>query len=326
MTSHNTVGAILQAGIQSYMLSTKAQSDIASAASDVVNYRQPSYGTFGTALSVSYFFGQPNKVSFGGVGMDVDRLATNAESKINCWNTWQEYNRQTGYINSYLENSIPESIFSTETEKAEGISAVKALTIASQQGQKIYTLTSSNASLLAEVDVDIDARQEIQLALASGQEVTIHEKPINEFAWHGSGYLVIDPDTGSGSYKISGGANGSFLLFLGQLISSSLMFVGMNWTALAPLIGVNAPVVALFFSYFIIALAIISVVIIALSDDPWASMKVFGIGLGMGAGAYSLANEGLFKGNDKKGPYKGNIKGFLIRALLIIIGSLIAKA
>ncbi len=64
---------------------------------------------------------------------------------------------------------------------------------------------------MAEVDVDIDARQEIQVALASGQEVTTHETPINEVGWHGSGYLVIDPETGGGSYKVSEGLMAVFL-------------------------------------------------------------------------------------------------------------------
>ena len=41
--------------------------------------------------------------------------------------------------------------------------------------------------------------------------------------WSGAGYIILDPDTGAGAYKISGGANGSFLLGL---------FIGMSLVAL----------------------------------------------------------------------------------------------
>ncbi|GAA6173932.1 hypothetical protein NBRC116592_36020 [Colwellia sp. KU-HH00111] len=201
----------MQAGIYSYLVATKVQSDLAAAAAKVVNYRQPSYGTFGSSLAVSYYFGLPSKVGFSGVAMDVDKLADNAESTTNCWNDWSDFNRQTGSMLSYLENLIPEQLFSTEDNQLDGISAVKALAIAGQQGQKIYTLTSSNANLLSEVTIDSDARQEVQSALSSGKEVTVHQEPINEFGWTGSGYVVIDPDTGAGGYKLNGGGNGGFL-------------------------------------------------------------------------------------------------------------------
>jgi len=115
------------------------------------------------------------------------------------------------YVVLYLENQIPEMLFSTENEQLDGISAVKALAIASQQGQKIYTLTSQNVNLLSEITIDIASRQEIQSALNAGKEVTVHEQPINEFGWTGSGYVIVDPDTGAGAYKLNGGGNGGFL-------------------------------------------------------------------------------------------------------------------
>jgi hypothetical protein len=46
-----------------------------------------------------------------------------------------------------MNHLVPEQMFSTETEKAQGISAVKALAIASQQGQKIWTITPDNLEL-----------------------------------------------------------------------------------------------------------------------------------------------------------------------------------
>lgn len=70
---------------------------------------------------------------------------------------------------------------------------------------------------MTEITIDSASRQEIQSALASGKEVTVHQKPINEFGWTGSGYVVIDPETGAGGYKISGGANGGAITDLASL-------------------------------------------------------------------------------------------------------------
>lgn len=224
LTSHNTTGAIMQAGIHTYFLTTQTQNQLAAVAADVINYRQPSYGTFGTSLTVSYFFGVPSKVSFSGVVMDVDRLADNSESKTNCWNTWTEYNRQSGAIASFYENLVPEQLFSTDDEQLDGISAVKALAVASAQGQKIYTINRDNTHLLNEVIAEQRIKSEIQQAVSLGKEVTIHQQPINEFGWTGSGYLIIDPDSGAGAYKISGGSNGGTL----GLDNDTLGFLGFG--------------------------------------------------------------------------------------------------
>ncbi len=56
--------------------------------------------------------------------------------------------------------------------------------------------------------LDNDVRQEIYQAVQVGNTVTIHESPITVNGWSGYGYVKIDPETGSGAYKISGGANG----------------------------------------------------------------------------------------------------------------------
>ena len=55
--------------------------------------------------------------------MYVGRLADNAESKTNCWDVWSDFNSQTGAMASYLENLIPEQLFSTETKQQDSISA-----------------------------------------------------------------------------------------------------------------------------------------------------------------------------------------------------------
>jgi len=121
------------------------------------------------------------------------------------------FNRSSGMRSSVYEHLIPERLFSTEDEPAEGVSTAKALALAMAQGQRIYTLTQDNASSLSLITIDSTARSEVQSALQRGFEVTVHAQPINVNGWEGSGYSIIDPERGVGAYKISGGASGGFL-------------------------------------------------------------------------------------------------------------------
>jgi len=92
-------------------------------------------------MNISYLFGIPQSVQFAGLVMDMDRVVMNTEHRGNCYDDWIAFNRAAGMRHSALEHQIPEQLFSTETEPAEGVSTAKAFAIATAQGQKIYTLT-----------------------------------------------------------------------------------------------------------------------------------------------------------------------------------------
>ncbi|SOB76049.1 hypothetical protein SAMN04488490_1720 [Marinobacter sp. LV10R510-11A] len=222
LTKHDLVGGILQSGIQGYLAETYAMDKIAAKASDIVYHRSPSYGTFSTQMNVSYFFGSPRNVLFSGVVMDVDSMSSNTESVDNCYEDWVAFNRSSGMRSSAYEHLIPERLFSTEDEPAEGVSTAKALALAMAQGQRVYTLTQDNASSLSLITIDSAARSEIQSALQQGFEVTVHAQPINVNGWEGSGYAIIDTERGVGAYKISGGASGGVLEGLSTLVSTLL--------------------------------------------------------------------------------------------------------
>ena len=227
LTKHDLVGNILQAGVQGYLAMTYATDRIAAQTAGVAYHRQPSYGSFGTEVEVSYLIsGDPNEVTFTGVVMDIDRLASNVEEKQNCYEGWVAFNRASGMRNSAYEHLIPEQLFSTDTEQAEGVSTAKALALASAEGQRIYTLTSDNAEQLANITIDDGARAEVQSALGLGLEVTVHESPISVNGWTGSGYTILDTEFGVGAYKISGGGSGSFF-GPGSTISLVMGYMGL---------------------------------------------------------------------------------------------------
>jgi len=47
-----------------------------------------------------------------------------------------------------------------------------------------------------------------------GKEVITHTDAVSVPGWSGAGYIIFDPQTGSGAYKIGGGQNGSYLKYV----------------------------------------------------------------------------------------------------------------
>lgn len=93
------------------------------------------------------------------------------------------------------------------------MSAVKALQIAQEQGQKIYTITKENyAQVLPKLRLSSTVMTDIRDAVNAGRVVTTHEKTIYYKGWKGGGYVIIDPHSGTGAYLIDGGANGAIIL------------------------------------------------------------------------------------------------------------------
>ncbi|MFT5592092.1 MAG: hypothetical protein ACI8SR_000449 [Oceanicoccus sp.] len=128
---------------------------------------------------------------------------------------------------SAMEHLVPEQMFSTEEVPAEGISAVKAIAIAGTQGQKIWTITQDNLdTALSAINLDRDTENEIRNSVNAGRVVTIHEQSINFNGWVGEGYIILDPETGAGAYKIAGGGNGAFVA-LGYIIGVLSFFMSL---------------------------------------------------------------------------------------------------
>jgi hypothetical protein len=148
------------------------------------------------------------------------------ENRTAAHNRWIAYNRMRGQHSSAMEHATPEQFWVDKTQCryvdengqtknptlsdcGQAVSTVKALAIAQQQGQKIYTITPQNAStVLAKLPVSGSVSQEIRNAVQAGKEVTVHEKSVSAYGWTGYGYSIIDPETGAGGYIIEEGGNG----------------------------------------------------------------------------------------------------------------------
>ena len=222
LTKQRLVGDALQATIVNYFALNNLQDYLAAQQSNIINYRMPSYGKFSSLLSTSYWFGTPRNVSMIGMVMDVDQVLNSNVDKNNNAENRLRYNESVGYRYSAMEHQVPEEMFSTPESQVQGISAVKAIAIAAAQGQKIWTITQENLEpALSSLMLSPEVETEIRNGVNNGKVVTAHERRITLNNWIGEGYIILDPATGAGAYKISGGANGGFLL---ALMSGALSF------------------------------------------------------------------------------------------------------
>lgn len=177
----------------------------------VVNIRHPSAGIVGADLKVSYLWGIPRTLSFAGLFIDVDRDIHSTVAKDGDRNKVTAFNIKSGYNGSAMEHALWEQVYNLP-----GVSAVKVHQLANQMGIPIHKIDQSNvSSILPLLQISYDVKSDITNAVDAGKVVYVPQKNIQYFDWIGTAYIVIDPNTGTGGYIISGGwAGGGDSLWL----------------------------------------------------------------------------------------------------------------
>jgi len=196
-----------------------------------IAYRQPSFGTFSTNLEVIYSFGIPKQVKGTGILIDMDVVTQSLWAKDNDIQRTQVSVRQLGMMISALEHRVPELFFTNETTTGVGVSAIKALSVALAQGQKVYQINSANvATVLPKLNVGSEVKTEIRNSVAVGKIATISKNNVTIGNWTGVGYIIADSQTGAGAYRISGGSNGGDFNFTEDAkgLVNLLIIVGLS--------------------------------------------------------------------------------------------------
>lgn len=249
LTKDDLIGELLYTTIFSYFVEIDTIEYITSKINGVVNLRLPSEGIFSQNLKVAYIFGIPRTVSFAGLNMDVDRILSAVVAKDGNKDKAKQFMILTGMRSSALEHEVPEKLFSSIDNPAWGISAVKALKIANDQGIPIYTINQLNINtVLPQLQLDADTKTDILNAVTAGKVVTVSKTNITSNGWTGVGYIVMDPNTGAAAYMI-GATSGAYILlamlwaclFLLALIAALTLpfWAGVVATVLAAVIGIE---------------------------------------------------------------------------------------
>ena len=215
LSGHDVTGVVFQAIVQNYFSINDIQDEVLERQSGVFCNSFMSFGTFSNNIQGIYSWGVLRSVQFAGMVMDIDRIGATLVDKDNKQSNLLAFTQQQGPRQSLNENQIPEMFFNDPNsvqKNVEGVSATKILKLANDQGQKIYQIDQSNINtILPQISHSNQVITDISNAVSSGKVVAISEKSINFKGWEGSGYIITDPNTGSGAYMISGGLNGGFL-------------------------------------------------------------------------------------------------------------------
>jgi len=212
------------------------------------------YGTFGYEPKVNYFYGIPTSIEPGTVALDIPWSMVSHVSDGDMEKR-KQYNLQWGSIGSALEHAVPEQMFQAlepKDQQPAAISAVKALQMASTQGQQIYRITRENMDVALQ-NIRHDGKSEIQAALQEGLMVITHADSVSVPGWSGGGYIILDPEDFTGSYKISGGSNGGLM---------ALTF----FATMAIMVIIVSPTVSPIFVYMLAALVVVHLVLATIYD------------------------------------------------------------
>ncbi|WP_082567450.1 transglutaminase domain-containing protein [Pelomonas sp. Root1217] len=277
LTGDQISGDLLTATIWSWFAAAERHGRLSQNQANITENAGLSYGFFHATVQPIYSWGVVRQVRFPGVNIDVPHLRSLTWSKRAITADVVSYNRQRGEYMSALENAVPERFFN-DTSKCnlvghpnpvpglpacpEGISAVKAIGLAAQAGQRIYMITpevyNANPDLvqsqLGAHTAKTQAR--VQTYLEAGWEVSIHQLPITQNGWTGAGFSAVDPQTGAGGYIIEGGGNGGWLS--GFVLGASVIAI----FAAVPLVlaGTYGAVIA-----YLAVLVLLSIVLLELS-------------------------------------------------------------
>lgn len=213
LTKDDILGDLLYTTALSYHAEVGITKQIAAKTMGIVAITQPSETIFSCEMKSNFAFGIPLSVSPGGLAMDADRLLTLAKALDGNKDQPVQFFLSQGSTSSALEHSVPEQLFSAPDNPAQGISAVKALKLANDQGIPIYTINQTNISIvLPQLQLDSGTVADIQNAVNAGMLVTAPKTYITFNGWTVCGYIIGDPVTGAGAYMISGGMNGAYAL------------------------------------------------------------------------------------------------------------------
>jgi hypothetical protein len=297
LTKDDVMGAVLQSGVQSYFSINQNQDATASHENNIVVNPYLSIGTFSTSLVPNMAYGVPIFVKIAGVTMDIDRLLSQIIEKNNDKSNEIAFGLIQGPRHSANEHIVPEALFNGSNlgQNVQSISAMKALQIASSQGQKIFVINQANLSIsLPQLNQSPEIIQDVKDAVEAGKVVTISQSNVSISGWSGVGYMVIDLSTGSGAYLIGGGLDGSFSIFTG-------FFFGLVLTQILGTLFAN-PINLLYPAPVLVAVAFAAILIAAMAfiyskmDDRNKGCFLTGLFLGAGLGVMPGINAGIAKG------------------------------
>jgi len=214
-------------------------------ASGVIRIRDVSEGIAASGVNVNYLFGLPVSITPGGFDYDIAHDSFAVIPKDGNKQSLLRFTRVQGVMGSNLESEVPNQIFGGTEGYQGAVSTVKVFDIAKEQGIPLFGIDKGNVDrVLNQLQHSGEVRNAVIDAVNAGKEVYIPQKAISFNGWNGSGYMILDKDTGVGAYMISGGLSGGKAWWREAL--DKLKVGGTGWARDA-IVGIILLIVGAFF-------------------------------------------------------------------------------
>jgi len=171
----------------------------------VFTSKLPSEAYIGLQLDVEYSFGITEKAAYSDIVFDVGRNVYVPLPYDGNKNRKRDFLVAMGMATSWAESMFLERFFGVKA-----YSAAKILKIAHNKGIQILAFDAGNiGSLSTELQAPINVIEDIRNAVNAGNVALVPQSEISMPDWSGYGYIILNPDTGAGSYMISEGLHGA---------------------------------------------------------------------------------------------------------------------
>jgi RHS repeat-associated protein len=130
----------------------------------------------------------------------------NVHSAVSAENPGNANRERAWFLSSGMRGSAVEHAIIEQLQLVPAISTVQILNRATEEGQRIFYLTSANlGTYLSELgDHSTTVVNSIIAYVSAGWHIVISEDPVTYGQWDGSGWITFDPNSGSAGYLIAG--------------------------------------------------------------------------------------------------------------------------
>ncbi len=178
---------------------------------DCLTHRYPSAGFCSSAFNVEELFGLALAGSRPGISVDIPGDVVILISLDGDPGRMRDVNFLQGFFGSGFEGLAPMQAFYHPDDPAYWVDSQNALAAALRSGETLAVVDARNATqILPKLALAADEVAEIREAVDLGLTVIAHERPLvdGDGKCH-AGYVILDPVTGNGVYRISGGLCGA---------------------------------------------------------------------------------------------------------------------
>ena len=166
---------------------------------------------------------------------------------------------------------------------------MKVLSEAKSRGIEILRIDGSNASLIDSLRVSTSVKVDLRNAVSVGKEVIIPEEEIGYYDWYGTGYIVMDPDSGAAGYMISGNLAGGVLPVEFTLSLTTILMV------IKAVVEIILIVLAMFTGgIFSVIVGVILIAVIVGYTYSFVKRSIEGIGSGSEELMWGMQNEAFW--------------------------------